>query len=108
MYKIIENNQIIDVIEFPVFIKYLPKHKKAIAIEKSQANGCVSSNGTEIYHLLGTNYNFAEAHRTIRCEKIDQEEFDYLTKQLKQNQELENRVKYLEQKLLELEKLLNK
>lgn len=108
MYKILENNQIIDVMKTLKFIKYLPKSKKTISVDERQANGCVSSNGAEIYHLLGTNYNFAEAHRTVRYEKIDQEEFDCLTKQLKQNQELENRVKQLEQKLLELEKLLNK
>lgn len=108
MYKIIENNQIIDVMESMKFVKYLPRSKKIIAVDEKQANGCVSSNGDEIYHLLGTPYTFAEARKTVRYERIDAEEYERLTQQMKENQELENRVKYLEEKLLELTKLLEK
>ena len=108
MYKILENNQIIDVIENMKFIKCLPRSKRVIAVDEKQANGCISSNGDEIYHLLGTPYNFAEARKTVRYERIDAEEYERLTQQLKNNQELENRVKYLEEKLLELTKLLGK
>lgn len=108
MYKIIENNQIIDVMESMKFVKYLPRSKKIIAVDEKQANGCVSSNGDEIYHLLGTPYTFAEACKTVRYERIDAEEYEHLTQQIKENQELENRVKYLEQKLLELTELLKK
>ena len=108
MYKILENNQIIDVMESMKFVKYLPRSKRVIAVDEKQANGCISSNGDEIYHLLGTPYNFAEARKTVRYERIDAEEYERLTQQLKNNQELENRVKYLEEKLLELTKLLCK
>jgi hypothetical protein len=108
MYKILENNQIIDVMESMKFVKYLSRSKKIITVDEKQANGCISSNGDEIYHLLGTPYNFAEARKTVRYERIDAEEYERLTQQLKVNQELENRVKYLEEKLLELTKLLNK
>ena len=106
MYKIIENNQIIDVMDSIKFVKYLPRSKKIIAVDEKQANGCVSSSGNEIYHLLGTPYNFAETRKTVRYELISAEEYERLTHQLKNNQELENRVKYLEEKLLELTKLL--
>ena len=108
MYKILENNQIIDVVESMKFVKYLPRSKKTITVDEKQANGCISSNGDEIYHLLGTPYNFAEARKTVRYERIDAEEYERLTQQVKENQELENRVKYLEEKLLELTKLLEK
>lgn len=108
MYKILENNQIIDVVESMKFVKYLPRSKKTIAVDEKQANGCISSNGDEIYHLLGTPYNFAETRKTVRYERIDAEEYERLTQQVKENQELENRVKYLEEKLLELTKLLEK
>ena len=108
MYKIIENNQIIDVMDSIKFVKYLPRSKKIITVDEKQANGCVSSNGDEIYHLLGTPYNFAETCKTVRYERISAEEYERLTHQLKNNQELENRVKYLEEKLLELTKLLGK
>lgn len=108
MYKILENNQIIDVVESMKFVKYLPRSKRAIAVDEKQANGCISSSGNEIYHLLGTPYTFAEARKTVRYERIGAEEYERLTQQLKENQELENRVKYLEQKLLELTELLKK
>ena len=108
MYKIIENNQIIDVMESMKFVKYLPRSKKIIAVYEKQANGCVSSNGDEIYHLLGTPYTFAEARKTVRYERIGAEEYERLTQQLKNNLNLENRIKYLENKLLELTKLLEK
>ena len=108
MYKILENNQIIDVVESMKFVKYLPRSKKTIAVDEKQANGCISSNGDEIYHLLGAPYTFAESRKTVRYERIDAEEYERLTQQMKENQELENRVKYLEEKLLELTKLLEK
>lgn len=108
MYKILENNQIIDVMESMKFIKYLPRSKKIIAVDEKQANGCISSNGDEIYHLLGTPYNFAGARKTVRYERIDAEEYERLTKQVKNNQMLESRVKLLEEKLLELTHLLGK
>ena len=44
MYKIIENNQIIDVIETISFVKYLPNSKKSVLIGERQANGILSSN----------------------------------------------------------------
>jgi hypothetical protein len=34
MYKIIENNQIIDVMENLNFVKYLPKTKRAVKIDE--------------------------------------------------------------------------
>lgn len=108
MYKILENNQIIDVMEYMKFIKYLPRSKKIIAVDEKQANGCISSNGDEIYHLLGTPYNFVEARKTVRYERIDAEEYERLMKQVKNNQMLESRVKLLEEKLLELTRLLDK
>lgn len=108
MYKILENNQIIDVMEDIKFIKYLPRSKRVITVDEKQANGCVSSNGDEIYHLLGTPYNFAEARKTVRYERISAEEYERLTQEVKKNQDLETRIQELEAKLLELTKLLNK
>ena len=79
MYKIIENNQIIDVMEDITYIKYLPNSKRSININRSQANGCVSSSGDEIYHLQGTPYTFSDEHKTVRVEAIDKEEYVKLT-----------------------------
>ena len=102
MYKIIENNQIIDVLEEIQFIKYLPKSKRQILVDERQANGIISSNGNEIYHLLNTPYTFTEAKKTVSFIKIDEEEYKTLTCQLKENERLEKRVEELERIIREL------
>lgn len=106
MYKIIENNQIIDVMETIRFVKYLPKTQRSIAIGERQANGILSSNNSIIYHIEGTKNVFPEGHKTVRYEKIDKEEYDRLTTQLKANEELANRVSELEKLVKELQKKL--
>lgn len=102
MYKVIENNQIIDVLEEAQFIKYLPKSKKQILVDERQANGVVSSNGNEVYHLLNTPYTFAESKRTVSLVQIGEEEYNNLTCQLKENERLEKRVEELERIIREL------
>lgn len=106
MYKIIENNQIIDVVKDIKFVKYLPRSGRMISVDERQANGCLSSNENEVYHIFGKPNTFDQPKRTVKYITIDEQEYNELTTQLKENQELVNRVHYLEQKLLELEKLL--
>ena len=96
MYKIIENGQIIDVLETLQFVKCLPKTQRIIIVDKRQANGILSSSGNEIYHLLNTPYTFEDVKRTVYFEKVDKEEFNRLTTQLKDNEYLEKRVEELE------------
>ena len=102
MYKIIENGQIIDVLENLQFIKYLPKSKRSILVDERQANGILSSNGNEIYHLLNTPNTFSEVKRTVYFVKIEKEEYEKLTTQLKENERLEKRVEELEKIVREL------
>lgn len=106
MYKIIENNQIIDVVKDIKFVKYLPRSGRMISVDERQANGCLSSDENEVYHIFGKPNSFGDPKRTVRYVAIDEQEYNVLTTQLKENQELVNKVHYLEQKLLELEKLL--
>lgn len=106
MYKIIENNQIIDVMDDLQFIKYLPKTQRSITIDERQANGVMASNRSTIYHIDGTPNTFPEGYKTITYEKILEEEYKRLTEQLKVNTELEERVRELEKKVRELQKTL--
>lgn len=106
MYKIIENNQIIDVMETIRFVKYLPKTKRAINVDERQANGILSSNSSTIYHIYGTPNTFPDDRKTVTYIKIEQGEYDRLTKQLKSNEALEERVKELEKTVRELKELL--
>ena len=103
MYKIIENNQIIDVMETLDFIKYLPKTQRSIKVGERQANGVLSSNSSIIYHIAGTKNVFPEGTKTVEYIKIDKEEYDKLTTQLKVNEELTKRVSELEKLVKELQ-----
>lgn len=103
MYKIIENNQIIDVMETISFVKYLPNSKRSVLIGERQANGILSSDKSIIYHIAGTKNVFPEGTKTVEYVKIDKEEYDKLTTQLKQNEELIERVKELEKIVKELQ-----
>lgn len=103
MYKIIENNQIIDVMETISFVKYLPNSKKSVLIGERQANGILSSNKSIIYHIAGTHNVFPEGTKTVEYIKIDKEEYEKLTTQLKENEELLERVKKLELLIAELQ-----
>ena len=78
-YKILHNNQIIDVLENIRYVKCLPRTQKVIEVEKSQANGVVSSNGDTIYHLFNTKNTFKEEKLSVVVEEITEEEFLKLT-----------------------------
>jgi uncharacterized protein with ACT and thioredoxin-like domain len=102
MYKILENNQIVDVMENLKFVKCLPRTKRVIHVDERQANGIMSSNDGEIYHLYGTPYTFEGNKKTVRFEEIDAQEYEKLTQQLKDNEKLEERVRELERMLREI------
>ena len=102
MFKIIENNQIIDVVENLKVVKCLPKSKKIICVDERQANGIMASNGNDVYHIYGTPHTFEGEVRSVRFEEIDAEEYERLTQQVKKNEQLENRVRELEKMFREL------
>ena len=79
MYKIIEKNQIIDVMDTIRFVKYLPKTKRSINIDERQANGIVASDQSVIYHIEGTPNTFPEGHKTVQYVKINEDEYKKLT-----------------------------
>lgn len=108
MHKIIENNQIIDVVEDIKFVKFLPKSKRAIAVGEKEANGILSSNNSIIYHISGTPNTFDEEKKEVIYQEIELEEFERLTQQMKVNQSLEKRVADLEKLVEDLRNQLQK
>lgn len=78
------------------YVKYLPKTKKSIIVDKNQANGVVSSDGHEIYHIFNTKNTFPDERKTVRVVPIDEEEYLELTTQVKDNKKLEDRITELE------------
>lgn len=103
MYKILYNNQIIDVLDKIQYIKYLPKSKRTILVDKNQANGILNSNNNEIYHIYGTKNNFIDLKKSVKVIEITKEEYDKLTTQIQQNKDLETKVAQLEQLVLSLQ-----
>ena len=108
MYKILYNNQIIDVIKEIQYIKYLPMTKRMINVDKLQANGIISSNGSAVYHIHGTKNNFPDEKKTIQIVPIEEEEYLKLTTQVQENQNLEDRVRELETLVQNLQILISK
>lgn len=106
MYKIIENNQIIDVIDNIQFVKCLPQSQKIIAVDKRQANGIVSSDGDTVYHILGTSNTSNDFKHSVTYAEIEEEEYLKLTTQMKENYTLEKKVKELEQMILSLKQII--
>lgn len=102
MYKILHNNQIIDVMEDVRYVKYLPKLQKLIAVDKAQANGIVSSDGDTIYHILGTKNTFNTKKLSVQIIEITKEEYKALTTQIKEQEDLNNRINELEKLVKEL------
>lgn len=108
MYKIIYNNQIIDILDNIIYVKCLPISQKIIAVDKNQANGIVSSNGDEIYHIIGTKDTFKNKKKSVQIIPIDKEEFEKLTTQVIEKNDLELRVKELETLVKNLQQLISK
>lgn len=94
--KIIHNNQIIDVMDNVRYVKCLPRTQKVLAVDKNQANGLVSSDGSTIYHIYGTPHTFKDKKISVTVEEITEEEYNELTTQMKKQTDLESRVRELE------------
>jgi hypothetical protein len=78
------------------YVRCLPQTQRVLAVDKNQANGLVSSDGSTIYHIYGTPHTFKDKKMSVSVEEIDEKEYLELTTQLKKQNDLEYRVKELE------------
>lgn len=77
-YKLIKDNKVIDVIEKFVYIKLSPKSGKILLCPQSEAQGILSSDGNNIWHLQGF-YDFpTDEYETVSAIKISKEEYSQL------------------------------
>lgn len=110
MIKIIHNNLIIDVNRIETYVRYLPLRKRFVVSNKEVANGILGSDGNTIYHLEGTINNFPEGIKTVRIQKINEEEYEEITNKIilenSQTEELKNEVNSLKELVSEQKKLL--
>lgn len=76
MYKILYNNITIDVMKKIVYCKYL-NSGRTLRTDKTSANCVVSSDGSQVYHLVGTP-SLPEGYKSVEIVPIDKKEYDYL------------------------------
>lgn len=77
MYKIIYENMIIDVIKKLKYCKYLQRANRTLLCDKTSANCIVSSDGSQVYHIVGT-LAMPDNYKSVEIVEIDKEEYDYL------------------------------
>lgn len=76
MYKILYENITIDVIKKPIYCKYL-NSGRTLRTDKVSANCIVSSDGSQVYHIVGTPV-LPEGYKSVEIVKIEKDEYDYL------------------------------
>lgn len=81
MYKIIQNNKVLDVVQKPRFVRFLASGHIALT-DKSSANGIVGSDKKTIY-----SFKTHPKYQTVTIEKITSKEFERLQGLLSSGQE---------------------
>lgn len=76
MYKVLYNNITIDVMKKIVYCKYL-NSGRTLRTDKTSANCIVSSDGSQVYHIVGTPV-LPEGYKSIEIVPINKQEYDYL------------------------------
>lgn len=76
MYKILYNNIIIDVLQKIIYCRYL-QSGRTLRTDKTSANCIVSSDGSQVYHIVGTPV-LPEGYKSVEIVPIDKNEYDYL------------------------------
>lgn len=82
MYKIIQNNKIIDVVKYPQFVSFLASGHITIT-DKTSAEGIVGSNNKTVY-----SFQSRLGYQMVAIEEITLKEFERLQGLLNSNQEV--------------------
>lgn len=88
MYKVLYNNITIDVLKKPIYCRYMPNTKRTLRTDKVSANCIVSSDGSQVYHLVGTPV-LPEGYKSVELIQIEKEEYDYLCSLITKGESLE-------------------
>ena len=78
MYKIIKNNQVIDLLETLTYVQMFPTNYNVVRCGLKEAQGIMSSDKKTIWHLQGF-YDFPiDKYETVEAVKISKEEYHQL------------------------------
>ena len=84
MYKIIHNNNIIDVVEYPLYIRFYPSGDVSLT-DKSSAHGIIGSDKHTLYSFKS---EYRAGLKVVSIEKINEEEFKRLASLLNSGNEI--------------------
>lgn len=87
MYKILYNNITIDVMKKIVYCKYLHSGR-TLRTDRTSANCIVSSDGSQVYHLVGTPV-LPKGYKSVEIVPIEKKEYDYLCSLITKGQHLD-------------------
>lgn len=116
MYKLMQNNMLIDLLPTISYIRFLPQQNRAVLTDRQTANGVIGSDGDTFYHLSGRPYTFLNGEESVTVVEISKEEYDMLQNEYalrkRENDELRKKINGLEEQVARqnylLEQLLAK
>ena len=85
MYKIIYNDNVIDVVKDLKYLRYLEKSNHYVTTDSSSAN-CIQGSNDVVYWLQGTKFPVTIEHKIVVVKKINKQEYDKLYMLLNENE----------------------
>nr|DAR15964.1 MAG TPA: hypothetical protein [Caudoviricetes sp.] len=76
-YKVIKNDEVVDVLEHILYIKYQEKHSLLLLCDITEAQAILSSDGKYGWHIEGL-YNFPPDNDIYTIKEISKYEYDKL------------------------------
>lgn len=77
-YKVMKNNNVIDVLDQLIFLKYQPKHHIMVLCDESDAQAILSSDKSNIWHEQSLYEIPVQGYETVTIEEIDESEYKRL------------------------------
>lgn len=74
-YKILKNEEVVDVLNNIIYVKYQQKHDILLMCDKTEAQAILSSDGSCAWHINGL-YNYPLDSFTYDMEETTKEEYD--------------------------------
>jgi hypothetical protein len=78
-YKVLKDHKVIDVLDHLCFVKYQKKHDIMVNCMEEEAQAILSSDGNDIWHVVGMYAIPVDGYDTVELVKIE----DYEYRQLK-------------------------
>lgn len=77
-YKVLKNNKVIDVLDHLSFVKYQHKHGIMLRCDVSKAQGILSSDRKQVWHIDGLYAIPVDGYDTVELVEIEEHEFKRL------------------------------